>query len=401
MRKGVFSGCRVLELCSTIAGPVCARLFADFGAEVIKIEPPTGDPVRQMDGVKTEDELFSSSLLRNKESVIINLKTEKGAELVTDMVACSDIIIENFRPGTMERLGLGYDVLAKINPRLIMVRISGYGQTGPKAKQPGYGAICEAYAGVRHMTGDPDRPPARVALAVTDYLTAVYAAFGASMALLHREKSGVGQIVDMALYEGAFSMMEQVTTAYSKMGVIPSRQGSRLAGMAPNSLYEASDETYVLIAANNDATFSRLASAMGMPHIIDDPKFCSIKNRSINCDEVDKIVDKWAAKNTGAKIVNILTDHDVPVSLVNRISDIFDEDHFKARSMLEEIDHPSGGRIVVPGLTPKMSVSPGEIIHAGPPLGADTKKVLRRILNITKEDLELLEKENVIIDRSA
>ena len=334
MQKGAFSGLRVLELCSTIAGPVCARLFADFGAEVIKIEPPTGDPVRQMDGLNTEDELFSSSLLRNKESIIINLKTEKGIELVKKMAFFSDIIIENFRPGTMERLGLGYDVLAKINPRLIMVRISGYGQTGPKAKQPGYGAICEAYAGVRHMTGDPDRPPARVALAVTDYLTAVYAAFGASMALLHREKSGVGQIVDMALYEGAFSMMEQVTTAYSKMGVIPSRQGSRLAGMAPNSLYKASDETYVLIAANNDATFSRLASAMGMGHIIDDPKFNSIKKRSINCDEVDKIVDDWAAKNTGAKIVNILTDHDVPVSLVNRISDIFDEDQFKTRNML-------------------------------------------------------------------
>ena len=371
MQKGAFSGLRVLELCSTIAGPVCARLFADFGAEVIKIEPPTGDPVRQMDGLNTEDELFSSSLLRNKESIIINLKTEKGIELVKEMAVFSDIIIENFRPGTMERLGLGYDVLAKINPRLIMVRISGYGQTGPKAKQPGYGAICEAYA-----------------------------AFGASMALLHREKSGVGQIVDMALYEGAFSMMEQVTTAYSKMGVIPSRQGSRLAGMAPNSLYKASDETYVLIAANNDATFSRLASAMGMGHIIDDPKFNSIKKRSINCDEVDKIVDDWAAKNTGAKIVNILTDHDVPVSLVNRISDIFDEDQFKTRNMLEEIDHPSGGKIVVPGLTPKMSASPGAIIHAGPLLGADTKKVLRRILNINQEDIELLEKDNVIIDTS-
>ena len=238
---GPLAGVRVLELCSTIAGPACGRLLADFGAEVTKVEPPGGDSMRGMGKHVGDVSLYAATLLRNKRSVAIDMKMDEGRALVRALAAGVDILVENFRPGVLERLGLGYDELASANPGLIMVRISGFGQTGPYAQRPGYGAICEALGGVRHMTGDPDRPPARVALATTDYLTSVYAAFGASMALLERARSGKGQVVDVALYEAAFSQMEAYTNAYEKLGYVPGRVGPNLPTMAPNSLYPTRD----------------------------------------------------------------------------------------------------------------------------------------------------------------
>ena len=395
-RRGPLAGYRVLELCSTIAGPVCARLFADFGAEVIKVEPPEGDPVRKMGWRDGEAELFSASLFRNKSAAVIDLETPEGAELVRRLAAKCDVVVENFRPGTLERLGLGYDVLSAANPGLVLVRIGGYGQTGPKSAEPGYGAICEAYAGVRHLTGDPDRPPARVALAVTDYLTAVYAAFGACMALLARHATGRGQVVDAALYECAFSMMEQVVPAYPRLGPVPTRMGSRLQGMAPNSLYLAKDDTYVPIAANNDATFRRLAGAMGRPELVEHPHVRGILERSANADEVDGAVEAWTRGLTGREVVEILTEAQVPVSLVNRISDIFEEEHYRAREMLLRLVHPAWGEVMVPGVTPKLSETPGEVRHAGPALGADTGAVLERVLGLSAQEVAGLAAKGVL-----
>ena len=394
--QGPLSGYRVLELCSTIAGPVCARLFADFGADVIKVEPPEGDPVRKMGWLDGDVELYAASLFRNKRAAVIDLKTPEGLDLVKRLAATCDVVVENFRPGTLERLGLGYDVLSADNPGLVLVRISGYGQTGPKSAEPGYGAICEAYAGVRHLTGDPDRPPARVALAVTDYLTAVYAAFGACMALLSRERTGKGQVVDTALYETAFSMMEQVVPAYDRLGLVPTRMGSRLQGMAPNSLYLAADDVYVLIAANNDATFSRLAGAMGKPELCEDPRFRGILERSKHTDEIDAEVEAWTRARPGREAVAVLTAAQVPVSLVQRISDIFEEAHYRARDMLVRLPHPRGGEVTVPGVTPKLSATPGALRHAGPTLGADTRGVLEEVLGLSADEVTALEARGVL-----
>ncbi|WP_423455985.1 CaiB/BaiF CoA transferase family protein [Ottowia sp. VDI28] len=393
---GPLTGYRVLELSSTIAGPVCARLFADFGAEVIKIEPPEGDPARNM-GLQDEGEsLYCASMLRNKSTVCIDLKTEKGRALVHELAQSADFLIENFRPGTLERLGLGYDELSRDNPGLIMVRISGYGQDGPYSHLPGYGAICEAIAGVRHLTGDPDRPPARVALAVTDYLTAVYAAFGAMLALEQRHRSGKGQVVDAALYEAAFSMMESYVPSFPRLGVVPKRQGPRLMNTAPNSLYPTRDDNYVLIAANNDAIFGRLAAAMDHPEWAADTRYATQIERGRRVDEVDAMVEAWTMQRPAADIVAKMHAAGVPVAKVYTIADVFADPHFAARDMLVKVAHPRLGEVVLPGVVPKLSASPGGIREPGHLLGADTDQVLATKLGMSEEEIASLRAAQII-----
>lgn len=389
-RRGPLRGYRVLELCSTIAGPVCARLLADFGAEVIKVEAPEGDPVRNMGYHEGDVSLYAASILRNKQTATIDLKTTAGRDLVRALAAKCDVVVENFRPGTLERLGLGYDALSASNPALVLARISGYGQTGPYRSKPGYGVICEAFGGTRHLTGDPDRPPARVAVAVTDYLTAVYAAFGITMALLERNRTGKGQVVDTALYETAFSMMEAIVPAYDRLGLVPTRQGSRLPSMAPNNLYLAQDGVYVLIAANNNQTFSRLAEAMGQKALVDDPRFASIRARSANVDAIDAIVAEWVAALPGKTVEEALENAGVPVSRVFTIADIYADPHYRARDMLPELPHPQLGHVTLAGVVPKLSETPGEIRHVGHDQGVDTRSVLTEILRMTEDSLQAL-----------
>ncbi|MCM5569935.1 CoA transferase [Burkholderiaceae bacterium FT117] len=393
---GPLSGYRVIELCSTIAGPVCARLMADFGAEVIKVEPPEGDAARNMGLQDQGESLYCASMLRNKQAVCIDLKTDEGRELVRRLAAGADFVIENFRPGTLERLGLGYDALSADNPGLILVRISGYGQDGPYSQLPGYGAICEAIAGVRHLTGDPDRPPARVALATTDYLTAVYAAFGAMLALEHRHRTGRGQVVDTALYETAFSMMESYVPAYPRLGTVPQRQGPRLMNTAPNSLYPTRDDSYVLIAANNDAIFRRLAKAMGHPEWADDERYATQLARGKRVDEVDAMVEQWTRAHDAAEIVALMNDSGVPVAKVYTIADIFADPHFAARGMLAKVPHPRLGEVVLPGVVPRLSETPGEIREPGHLLGADTDAVLSKTLGLTDERIAALRAAGVV-----
>ena len=394
--SGPLLGCRVLELCSTIAGPACARLMADFGAEVIKVEPLEGDSVRDLGYHEGDVSLLAASILRNKKAVAVDLKQPRGVEIVRALAKSCDVVVENFRPGTLERLGLGYDVLSAANPGLVLVRISGYGQTGPSRDKAGYGAICEASAGVRHMTGDPDRPPSRVGLPLTDYMTAVYAAYGTALALLERHRTGLGQVVDAALVECSFSMMESQVPAYDRLKVVPSRTGSRLQSTAPNNLYIARDGGYVLITANNDKVFRRLAGAMGMPELAEEERFATVRARAQNADALDVIVAGWTARHDKAAVQQVLDAAGVPVSAVQTIADIFQDVQFRARDMLVRVPHPQLGEVTVGGVTPRLSRTPGAIHRAGPDLGADTAAVLRDLLALGDAELQSLVAQGVI-----
>ncbi|VTU46505.1 Succinyl-CoA:(R)-benzylsuccinate CoA-transferase subunit BbsF (plasmid) [Variovorax sp. SRS16] len=382
--RGPLAGVRVIELCNTFAGPACGRLLADFGADVIKVEPPEGDPVRQMGMFSEGVSLQAISIQRGKRSIAVDLKTPDGKRILHELLAKADVMLENNRPGVMERLGFDYDSLHAANPRLVMVRISGYGQTGPYASRPGYGAICDAFAGVRDLTGDPDRPPSRVALATTDYLTAIYSAFGAMMALFHRQSTGRGQLVDAALYETAFSMMEGFVPAFDKLGHVPARQGPSLPNVAPNSLYPTTDG-YVLIAANNDATFARLLRAMGREPLAVDPRFASVRLRGQHAAELDEAVAEWTRPHTGAEVERRLIEAEVPCSRVFTLPDVFDDPHFKARQMLIDVPHPVLGSARQQGIVPKLSETPGSVRWAGPEAGADSTGILAGELGYSAE----------------
>lgn len=375
---GPLRGLLVIEICSTIAGPACTRLMGDFGADVIKIEPPEGDPVRQMGQHVDDVSLYAASLLRNKKSVVLDLKNTEDLRVAKSMIASADILVENNRPGVMERLGLGYEELSKSNPGLVMVRISGFGQTGPYAPRPGYGAICEAVGGVRHMTGDPDRPPARVALATTDYLTSTYAAFGALAALREKDKTGLGQVVDVALYETAFTQLEPIVPAYEKHGTVPKREGANLPRMAPNSLYPTKDGSYILIAANSNPTCERLMQAMDRLDLMQVPEFANIRARGepANARALDQIIADWTRQYLCNELAEMLEDAGVPNTRVYTIADIYQDPHFLERNMLVKVPHPKIGHTTQMGVVPRLSRTPGSIRHTGHELGQDTANLL-------------------------
>ena len=389
---GPLAGIKVVEICSTIAGPACTRLLADFGADVNKIEPPEGDPVRQMGQHVGDASLYAASILRNKRSIALDLKSLEGNAIARELVAKADILVENNRPGVMERLGLGYEAMSQRNPGLVMVRISGYGQTGPYAERPGYGAICEAVGGVRHMTGDPDRPPARVALATTDYLSSVYAAFGAMAAIHSRHSSGRGQVVDVALYEAAFTQMEPVVPAHEKLGLVPMREGSNLPSMAPNSSYPTRDGGWVLIAANSQPTWKRLVAAMQRPGLLTDPRFetIQVRGRPENMKALDALIADWTRGFDATPLEEMLRQAEVPTSRVYTIADIYADPHFRARAMLQQVAHPTLGHTTQSGIVPRLSGTPGSIRHTGPNLGANGAEILRSELGMTPERIQQL-----------
>lgn len=387
----------VVEICSTIAGPACARLLADFGANVTKIEPLEGDGVRQMGKHVGNVSLYAATILRGKRSVSMDLKSDQGRQLALSMIDSADILIENNRPGVLERMGLDYSTLSERNPGLIVVRISGYGQDGPYADRPGYGAICEAVGGVRHMTGDPDRRPARVALATTDYLTSVYAAFGAMVAAHERARSGLGQIVDVALYEAAFSQMEAYVPAYEKLGFVPKRVGPNLPTMAPNSIYPTADDSWILIAANSDIIFSRLTKAMAQPELASDPRFSTIRARGApdNMKAIDQIISDWTSQLDSGKLEKILLEAAIPSARVYTIADIYEDPHFAARNMLARVPHPELGHTTQAGIVPKLSRTPGQIRSTGPVLGQDSRSVLRD-LGLTDQQIQGLIEQGIV-----
>jgi crotonobetainyl-CoA:carnitine CoA-transferase CaiB-like acyl-CoA transferase len=396
LNQGPLSGYRVIELGSTVAGPFCGRLLADFGAEVIKVEPAEGDPVRTMGKRFHGKSLYAASIFRNKSLISVDLRTPEGQDIVAGLAEKSDVMVENFRPGGMERWGLGYERLSARNPGLVMVRISGFGQDGPYSQRAGYGVIGEAVSGLRHLTGDPDRAPARVAVSMTDYITGLYAAFGATLALLARGKSGRGQCIDAALYECAFSFMEPWIPAFEKLGYVANRTGSRLPESTPNNLYATGDGSFIHITAMGEAVFRRLCEAMGQPGLADDPRFTPATARSQNHEDLDDLIGAWAATKDLAELERILEQAQVPATRIYTIADIFADPHYKARGSIAHAPDADLGSVAMATVVPRLSQTPGAVRHAGHRVGEDTREVLQALLGLDPARIASLERAGVI-----
>ena len=398
--EGPLAGLRVLEMGSTVAGPFCGRLLADFGAEVVKIEDPAGDPVRTMGKRFHGKSLYAASIFRNKALLALDLRQTRGREIARDMAQRADVLIENFRPGSLESWGLGYEQLSAVNPGLVMVRISGFGQDGPYSQRAGYGVIGEALSGLRHLTGDPDRPPARVAVSMTDYITGLYAAFGATMALLARGRNGRGQVVDAALYESAFSFMEPWIPAYDKTGFVANRCGSRLPESTPNNLYPTGDGQFIHVTAMGDAVFRRLAEAMGQPALAHDARFATATARSTHVDEIDDLIAQWTNARPLAELEHVLEQAAVPAMRIFTIADIFADPHYRARGAIVRAPDPELGTVAMAQAVPRLSQTPGAVRHAGHRLGEDSRTVLRDWLGLDSAALDALQASRVILDSS-
>ncbi len=395
-RQGPLAGYRVLEIGSTVAGPFCGRMLADFGAEVIKIEPPEGDPVRTMGKQLEGHSLYAASIFRNKQLLGLDLHRQEGRDIARELAAKCDVLVENFKPGTLEGWGLGWAELSQINPRLVMVRISGFGQDGPYAERPGYGVICEAVSGLRHLTGDPDRAPSRVGVSMTDYIAGLHGAYGAAMALLVRERTGRGQLVDAALYESAFNFMEPWIPAYQKMGFVPNRTGSRLIGSTPNNLYPTGDGSYIHITAMADSLFRRLAEAMGQPQIARDARFARPAARNENHAALDEIIGRWTSGLALAELEKVLVAARVPATRIFTIADIFADPHYRARNAIVTAPHEALGGVAMAGVVPRLSATPGVVRHAGRGIGRDTRGVLRDVLGYADAKIEGLAQAGVV-----
>lgn len=393
---GPLAGCRVLELGSTVAGPFCGRLMADFGAEVVKVEPPGGDPVRSMGRHCDGKSLYAASIFRNKQLISIDLGTTLGQKLIRTLAPKFDIVIENFRPGTLERWGLGYQDLRNLNPALIMVRISGFGQDGPYRERPGYGFLGDAVSSFLSINGYPDRPPVRAGVPVTDMLTALYGAYGAALALLVRNKTGCGQYVDTALYECAFSLMESHVPAFDKLHEAPKRSGSRLAGSTPNNLYQTLQGEMVAIVAASDSVFARLASAIGEPQLARDPRFSTALARTKHEDEIDLTISRWTKDRSLHEIITTLHAADVPASRVFTIEDVFEDPHYRARGMITHVPSVDFGTVAMVAPVPKLSATPGQIRWAGRSVGQDTHAVLTELAGLSSAEIRDLESDNII-----
>ncbi|ADU95960.1 CaiB/BaiF CoA transferase family protein [Geobacillus sp. Y412MC52] len=392
------SGVRVLEVGTLLAGPFSGRLLGDFGAEIIKIEPPDKpDPMRQWGQQKDGHGLWWPIQSRNKKSITLNLREKRGQEIFLEMVKKSDIVIENFRPGTMEKWNLSYERLREANKRIIMVRTSGFGQTGPYKKRAGFGSIGEAMGGLRYVTGFPDRPPTRIGISIGDTLAAMFATIGALIALHEREKSGEGQVVDTALYEAVFAVMESIVPDYLLAGYIRERMGNILPNVAPSNIYLTKDNTYVVIGANADNVFRRLCEAMGREELADDPKFNNHHARAENMRELDFLIEEWTKQHTADECLRILEEKGVPSGKIYSAKEIVNDPHYLAREMIVNIEHPVFGEFPMPGIVPKLSRTPGSIRQPGAEMmGKHNEEVYGNLLGYTKETLELLRKENII-----
>lgn len=375
------AGVRVLELGTLIAGPFCTRILAEFGAEVIKIEAPeTGDPLRNWRKLHNGTSLWWYVQARNKRSVTANLKHPEGRALVAELAAQADIVVENFRPGVLEKFDLGWDTLAAANPGLVMVRLSGFGQTGPYRDQPGFGAVGESMGGLRYITGFPDRPPVRTGISIGDSIAALWAAIGALMALRHREvNGGKGQVVDVALYEAVFAMMESMVPEFDVMQFVRERSGNIMPGITPSSIHTTRDGRHLQIGANGDAIFRRFMQAIGRDDLADDPELANNAGRDARRDELYAVIDAWCAEHDGETAMGILNEASVPAMPVYSVADMFKDPQFLARGMIREASLPDGQRFRVPGIVPKLSDTPGEQRWIGPTLGEHTDVVLAEL----------------------
>ncbi len=378
---GPLSDIKVLELGTLIAGPFCSRLLAEFGAQVIKVEAPDGgDPLRQWRKLHQGTSLWWYVQARNKKSVTVNMREPDGQEIVRDLAAQADIVIENFRPGTLEKWGLGWEELSKTNPGLVMVRLSGYGQTGPYRDRAGFGAIGEAMGGLRYVTGYSDRPPVRVGISLGDAVASLYGVIGALMALRHREvNGGQGQIVDVALYESVFSLMESLLPEFDMTGHVRERSGASLPGIVPSNTYTTRDAKYVVIGANGDSIFKRMMIAIGREDLAQDPLLAHNEGRVKRTEELDTVIGNWCAAHDLDHVLNVLAQAQVPSGKIYDIADIVGDLQYRARGMIEKARLADGQEMKIPGVVPKLTGTPGGTRWLGPQLGEHTREVLMEL----------------------
>ncbi|MEE2968928.1 MAG: CaiB/BaiF CoA-transferase family protein [Pseudomonadota bacterium] len=397
-RSGPLTDLRVIEMGQLLAGPFCGQLLADFGAEVIKLEQPgVGDPMREWGRERADGKpVWFPVLARNKKSATMNAREPEGQEIIRQLVAKSDILIENFRPGTMERWNLGWDELSKINPKLVMVRVSGYGQTGPYSKRAGYGAIGEAMGGLRHVVGDPSTPPSRVGISLGDTLAATFAALGCMMAIHNVERTGRGQMVDSAIYEAVLGVMESLVAEYDQGGFIRERTGSILPKIAPSNVYPTRDGKMIVIGANQDTVFARLAEAMGEPELSTDARYSSHTARGEHQEELDDRISAWTSTIDGVPLEEILEKAGVPAGNIYRVPEMLEDAHFKAREAIIRVTHGQSGTIAMQNIVPKLSETPGVIRRSGPELGEHNDEVYRGLLGFDDARMKALADGGII-----
>jgi formyl-CoA transferase len=378
---------RVIEMGQLLAGPFCAQLLGDHGAEVIKIEEPAaGDPMRQWGREKPHGKsLWWPILARNKKSITLNLRSEAGQDVVRELVAKADVVVENFRPGRLEAWGLGYDALAEINPKIVLVRVTGFGQSGPYSQQAGFGSIGEAMGGLRYIVGEPGGPPSRVGISIGDALAGTMGAMGATMAIHARLRTGRGQIVDSAIFEAVLAYMESLIPEFDLGGYIRERTGAVLPNVAPSNVYPTSDDQMVLIAANQDNVFRRLVTAMGQPELAEDERYATHSARGASMEELDQRIANWSATLHSDEILKLMQDHGVPAGRIFRAPDMLDDPHFKARESIISLPHPDFGDFRMQAVFPRLSDTPGHVRWLGPELGQHNEEILEGLLGMSQE----------------
>jgi|TARA_B100000929_G_scaffold125470_1_gene99413 crotonobetainyl-CoA:carnitine CoA-transferase CaiB-like acyl-CoA transferase len=391
------SGMRVIEMGQLIAGPFTGSVLGYFGAEVIKIEPITGDPVRYWRLTENNTSYWWHSVSRNKKSITLNLKSDEGRQIAKDLILKSDVLIENFKPGTLEKWGMSPDDLKKDNPGLISARISGYGQTGPRSHLPGYASVCEGYGGFRYVNGFPDRPPVRPNLSIGDTLAGLHAAMGVMLAYIQREKDpdGKGQVVDAAIYESVFNMMEAVVPEYSGSGAIREPSGSTITGIVPTNTYITSDNKHVIIGGNGDSIFKRLMNAIGRPDMANDPKLKENQGRVENEQEIDAAIEKWTKDHTSDEVLSIMDEVSVPAGPILSVEDMMNDEHYIARGMFQEVE-ANGRTLHIPAMLPILTETPGTTEWPGPALSEHTDEVLSELLGKDEKEITQLREDGIL-----
>jgi formyl-CoA transferase len=395
---GPLKGLRLIEMGTLLAGPFCGQLMADFGAEVIKVEPPKqGDPMRVWGREKSHGQsLWWPVVARNKKSVTLNLREEEGQAIARDLISKADFLLENFRPGTMERWNLSYEELAKINPGLIMIRVSGYGQTGPYSKRAGFGAVGESMGGLRYVCGDPSTPPSRMGISIGDSLAATFACIGGLTALHHKNQTGEGQVVDSAIYEAVLNMMESLVTEYDQGGYVRERTGAILPNVAPSNVYPTKDEQFILIAANQDTVFKRLTVAMGQPELAENERYATHSARGSVQQELDDLISAWTLTIDSSTLETLMEDHGIPSGRIYTPAEMLEDAHFKAREAIVTTMHPTFGELKMQNVAPKLSKTPGNIRRPGPELGQHNQEIYGEVLAMTAEQMAELEAKGII-----
>lgn len=394
--SGPLKGIRVIELGQLLAGPFTGCMLGYFGAEVIKIEPPgSGDPIRGWREVQEGTSLWWHSLARNKKSVTIDLKTPEGAELVKGLINQADVVIENFRPGTVEKWGLGPEVFIESNPALVYARISGYGQTGPYAQKAGFASVCEGFSGFRYVNGFPGEAPVRPNLSIGDTIAGIHAALGITMALLERQRSGTGQVVDVALFEAMFNLMEAVVPEYSGAGAIRQPSGSTVTGIVPTNTYRCRDGKFVVIGGNGDSIFQRLMRAAGREDMAEAPELANNAGRVQHESEIDAAISRWCAENDSESILETLDAERVPAGPIYNVADMFDDPHYQQRGLFEQVEI-NGKPLKIPAILPRLTKTPGQTRWSGPELGEHSQEVLSEWLQLDESALRGLREKGVV-----